>query len=66
MNKTDFAKIQDELHKLGFITNIERVHKKCFNCIVNFTIVTTYRNRISAKNRIIKLHKKESHAPKLF
>lgn len=66
MNKKEFSKIQDELHERGFITTIERVHRKCFNCIVNFAIVKIYRNRISCKRRIIKLHKTETNAPTLF
>lgn len=66
MNKKDFTKTQDELDKVGFATNIVRVNKKCFNYIVNFEIIKVFRNRISAKNRIIKLHKKETNAPSLF
>lgn len=66
MNKKDFSKLQDELDKLGFATDIQRIHKKCFNYSVNFEIIKTFRNRISAKRRIIKLHKKEVNAPALF
>ncbi|MDO9186946.1 MAG: hypothetical protein Q7W13_13110 [Bacteroidia bacterium] len=66
MNKKDFSKLQDELDRLGFATNIERIKNKCFNYSVNFEIIKVFRNRISAKNRIIKLHKKETNAPTLF
>ncbi|GEM_PF-5141425 len=66
MNKKDFSKIQDELDKLGFATHIERAGKKCYNYTLNFAIIKVFRNRISAKNRIIKLHKKETNAPTLF
>ncbi|OFY87693.1 MAG: hypothetical protein A3F72_13295 [Bacteroidetes bacterium RIFCSPLOWO2_12_FULL_35_15] len=66
MNRKEFSKIQNKLDQLGFATNIERVHEKCFNYSVNFEIVKSFRNRISAKRRIIKLHKKESNAPTLF
>lgn len=66
MNRKDFSKLQDELDRLGFATNIERVKEKCYNYIVNFEIIKTFRNRISAKNRVIKLHKKESESPTLF
>lgn len=66
MSRKEFATIQDDLHKLGFITNIQRVHRKCFNVIVNFEIIRTYRNRISCKKRIIKIHKQYSNAPTLF
>ncbi len=66
MKKEQFSKIQDELDRLSYATAIERVHKKCFNYIVNFVIVKTFRNRISAKRRIIKLHQKETNAPSLF
>lgn len=66
MNKKDFSKLQNELDKLGFATNIERVQNKCYNYIVNFEIIKVFRNRISAKRRIIKLHKKETNAPVLF
>ena len=55
MNKIDFAAVQDELHKLGHITNIEKVGTKQYNVIVNFEIVRTYKTRISCKRRIIKL-----------
>ena len=66
MNRKEFSKTQNELDQLGFATNIERVHEKCFNYSVNFEIVKTFRNRISAKRRIIKLHKKVSNAPTLY
>lgn len=66
MNRKDFSKLQDELDRIGFATNIVRIEKKCFNYVVNFEIIKTFRNRISAKNRVIKLHKKESASPTLF
>lgn len=66
MSRKEFSKTQGELDKLGIATHIERVDKKCFNYIVNFVIVKTFRNRISAKRRIIKLHLKETNAPQLF
>lgn len=66
MNKADFSKVQDDLHKLGLITNIELVGKKCYNVIVNFEIVKTYRTRISCKRRIIKIHNQKTNAPELF
>lgn len=66
LHKRNFSEMQNELDQLGFATGIQRVHNKCYNYIVNFTIVKTFRNRISAKKRIIKLHKKETNAPKLF
>ena len=66
MNRIEFSKTQNELDQLGFTTNIERVSEKCFNYTVNFEIVKTFRNRISAKRRIINLHKKTCNAPTLF
>ncbi|MCE9537720.1 MAG: hypothetical protein K8R85_00660 [Bacteroidetes bacterium] len=47
MNRKDFLKLQDELDRLGFATNIERINKKCFNYMVNFEIIKTFRPYIS-------------------
>jgi hypothetical protein len=56
MSITEFTKMQARLDELGFVTKIERIQNKRFNCIVNFTIERTYKTRISCKRRIIKLY----------
>lgn len=66
MKNPDFRKLQGELDKLGIATHIERIDKKKFNYIVNFEIIKTFRNRISAKRRIIKIYNLETNAPTLF
>lgn len=51
----EFSEIQHKLDRLGKFTGIQRVNTTCFNVLINFEIVKTYRTRISCKRRIVKL-----------
>ncbi len=61
MSSREFTKIQAQLDEIGFVTKIERIKNKRFSYIVNFTIVKTYKTRISCKRRIIKLYEQNKN-----
>ncbi len=45
------------LHEKGKVATIHRIAKKQYQCIINFEIIKTYKQRRSCKNRIVKLYK---------
>lgn len=58
MNLSDFKKIQSELDAHGVLTEIQKVGKKEYNLIINFTVVKIRKQRRSCKAYVIRLYDK--------
>lgn len=56
MSHKEFRKFLNQCDKRGMLFGIKRNGPKSFDVLFNFEIVRQYKNRVSCKNKIMKMY----------